>query len=57
MKLEDEIVAEVRKARETYAARFNFDLRLLFEDLKEKEQQNPAPRADLKPLKPHQRGA
>lgn len=53
MKWKDEIVEEVRTAKEAYAARFDFDLARMFEDLKKNEEQNPAPRADLKPLKPH----
>lgn len=52
-KWKDEIVEEVRRAREAYAAKFNYDLALMFEDLKKKETEDPAPRADLKPLKPH----
>jgi hypothetical protein len=50
MKWEDEIVEEVRKAREAYAARFDFDLERMFEDLKKKEERDPTPRARLKPL-------
>jgi len=53
MKWKDEIVEEVRAAREAYAARFDYDLNRMFEDLKAKEANNPARRADLKPLKPH----
>lgn len=34
----DPIVAEVRKAREAHAARFNYDLQAIFRDLKSKEQ-------------------
>ena len=30
---DDPIVAEVRRAREEYAARFNFDLRAIFDNL------------------------
>jgi hypothetical protein len=33
----DPIVEEVRQAREEYAARFGYDLRKIFRDLKEKE--------------------
>ncbi len=54
MKWKDEIVEEVRTAREAYAARFDYDLARMFKDLKNKEQQNPAPHANLKPLKPHE---
>lgn len=34
---EDPVIAEVRRAREAYAARFNFDLAALFEDAKKVE--------------------
>jgi len=33
----DPIVAEVRKAREKYAAKFNFDLDLIFADLQRRD--------------------
>lgn len=36
----DPIVEEVRRAREAYAARFNYDLRAIFRDLKEQERRN-----------------
>jgi hypothetical protein len=49
MKWKDEIVEEVRTARETYAAQFDYDLERMFEDLKSKEEQDPAPRANRKP--------
>jgi hypothetical protein len=55
MKWKDEIVEEVRTAKEAYAARFDYDLKRMVEDLKKHEEQNPAPRANLKPLKPHAR--
>lgn len=35
--LNDEIVDEVRAIREAHAAKFNFDLRAIFEDLKKSE--------------------
>jgi hypothetical protein len=54
---DDPIVAEVRRAREEYAARFNFDLRLIFNDLKRRGEEAarlgqaiiavPAPAPDL----------
>jgi hypothetical protein len=55
MKWKDEIVEEVRAAKEAYAAQFDYDLKRMFEDLKKHEEQNPAPRANLKPLEPHER--
>jgi hypothetical protein len=36
----DPIVDEVRRAREAYAARFNYDLRAIFRDLKEQEKRS-----------------
>ena len=57
MKWKDEIVEEVRTAREAYAAQFDYDLGRMFEDLKKKEEQDLAPRANLKPLKPHEQRA
>jgi hypothetical protein len=53
MKWTDEIVEEVRKAKDAYAAQFDYDLERMFEDLKKKEKENPAPPANLEPLKPH----
>ena len=52
MKWKDPIVEEVRAARDAYAAQFDYDLTRIFEDLKKKEQEDPAPRANLQPLKP-----
>jgi hypothetical protein len=49
MKTHDEIVDEVRASREAYAAQFNFDLRAIFEDLKESEQAHPERLAKLRP--------
>jgi len=36
----DPIVEEVRRVRDAYAARFNYDLRAIFKDLKEQEKQS-----------------
>ena len=52
MKWPDEIVEEVRAAREAYATQFDYDLVRMFEDLKKKEEQNPAPLANLRPVEP-----
>lgn len=46
----DEIVDEVRKARESYAARFDFDVAKMFEDLKRLEKRHPERISDLKPI-------
>jgi len=40
--LNDEIVDEVRAIREAHAAKFNFDLRAIFEDLKKSEAERVA---------------
>ncbi|MGA2591148.1 MAG: hypothetical protein ABSH32_14615 [Bryobacteraceae bacterium] len=57
MKWKDEIVEEVRAARQAYAAQFDYDLTRMFEDLKKKEAQHPERLANLKPLKPSARRA
>lgn len=36
----DEIVEETRREREAYAAKFNYDLEVIYHDLKTKEQQS-----------------
>jgi hypothetical protein len=46
----DEIIDEVRAARQAYAARFGFDIRRIVEDLKAKESKHPERRADLRPV-------
>ena len=38
--MHDPIVEEIRRIRQEHAARFNFDLDAIFEDLKEKERQS-----------------
>jgi hypothetical protein len=35
---QDEIIQEVRANREAYASRFNFDIRAIYRDAKEREQ-------------------
>ena len=35
---DDPIVTEIRKIREAHAARFNYDLRAIYEDIKKQEQ-------------------
>ena len=52
MDWKDEIVEEVRAVRERYSAQFDYDLARMFADLKRKEDQRKAPRADLEPLHP-----
>ncbi len=52
MNLKDEIVEEVRAAREAYAARFNYDLAEMYKDLKAKEQTRGRSIAPLHPVEP-----
>ena len=52
MNLKDEIVEEVRAAREAYAARFNYDLAEMYKDLKAKEQAHSGNIAPLQPVEP-----
>ena len=40
MPWEDPIVEEVRKVRDAYARRFNYDLDAIYRDLKEKERRS-----------------
>lgn len=40
--LNDEIVDEVRAIREAHAAKFNYDLRAIYEDLKKSEAEHMA---------------
>ena len=49
----DEIVEEVRAAREAYAARFDYDVRKIYEDAKAREKASDHPVAHLQPLEPH----
>ena len=48
----DPIVEEVRKAREAHAAKFNYDLRAIYRDLKEKEKRSHWKLASLAPKPP-----
>jgi len=55
---DDPIVAEVRKTREEHAARFNFDLDAIVQDLRDQERisgrtfvQYPARRAEPTPVR------
>jgi hypothetical protein len=52
MNLKDEIVDEVRAAREAYAARFNYDLAEMYKDLKAKERAGGRNIAALQPVEP-----
>lgn len=48
----DPIVEEVRKNREAYAAKFNFNLQAIYEDLKKAEQKSKHKKVSFKPKKP-----
>lgn len=48
----DEIVEEVRKHREAYASKFNFDLQAMYEDLKKAEKKSKYKKITFKPKKP-----
>lgn len=45
----DTIVDETRKAREEYAAKFNYDLEAIYRDLKEKEEKSEREVVSLPP--------
>ncbi len=57
----DPIVEEVRRIRDEYAARFNYDLNAIYRDLKEREQRGEfsvvyrRPRPVRKQPRPHRR--
>jgi hypothetical protein len=53
----DPIVDEVRRARDAYAARFNYDLQAIYRDLKEQEKRSgrkvvPAPKDVVRAVSP-----
>ena len=48
----DPIVEEVRKTREEHAARFDYDLEKIFQDLKEQERQSNRKVVSLPPKRP-----
>ena len=49
---EDEIVEEVRRVRNEYAAKFNHDLEAIYKDIKEQEKKNQRRVVSLPPKKP-----
>ena len=49
---QDEVVEEVRKVRDKYAAKFNYDLDAIYKDIKEQEKQNQSRVVSLPPKKP-----
>jgi len=50
--MKDEIVEQIRKVREEHAAKFNYDLTAIFNDLKQKESRDSHKIASLSPKKP-----
>jgi hypothetical protein len=50
----DPIVEEVRKVREEHAARFDFDLERIFQDLKEQEKKGGRKVVSLPPKRPQE---
>ncbi|MGH9942070.1 MAG: hypothetical protein ACRD9R_06890 [Pyrinomonadaceae bacterium] len=52
--LEDEIVAETRRVREDYAAKFDYDLEAIYRDLQAQEAQSGRPLVTLCPKEPAQ---
>jgi hypothetical protein len=49
---EDPIVEEVRRIRQEHAAKFDYDLRKIYEDLKEQEKQSGRRFVTLPPRRP-----
>ncbi len=56
MNAKDAIVEEVRTAREAHAARFNYDLTAIYEDLKTKEPTGSHPLVSLQAFEPCSHG-
>ncbi len=50
----DEIVEEVRKAREEYAAKFNHDIDAIYKDIKRREAESGREFVSFPPKKPQQ---
>ena len=50
----DEIVDQTRKAREEYAAKFNYDLAAIYDDLKQKEAATKHRVVSLSPKEPNE---
>ena len=50
----DEIVDEIRRVRDEYAARFNYDLDKIFKDVKKQETKSSRKFVSLRPKKPVQ---
>jgi hypothetical protein len=48
----DEIVEEIRRMRDEYAARFNYDLVMIYDDLKEQQTHTEHKIISLPPKKP-----
>lgn len=51
----DPIVEEVRRIRQEYAARFNYDIRAMAQDLKRREQEHPERLVSFSPKPPRNR--
>lgn len=52
--MKDDIVEQIRKVREEHAAKFNYDLAAIFQDIKEQEKQSGREVILLPPKKPVQ---
>lgn len=50
--IDDPIVAEVRRARDEYAKRFNYDLDAICRDLQDKQQQSGRKLVSFPPRRP-----
>ena len=55
--LNDPIVAEVRRIREAYAAKFNYDLEAMVKGLRKQQEKSGRKVVSLKPRKPADRGS
>lgn len=50
--MKDEVVEEVRRVRDAYAAQFNYDLKRIVEDLRRREQESGREYVQLPPKEP-----
>ena len=52
---DDPVVEEVRRIREAYAKKFDYDLNAMAEDLRKREQEHPERLVSYPPKRPHRR--
>jgi hypothetical protein len=53
--ISDPIIEEIRRIRQEHARRFNYDLRAIVDDLRERERQHPERLISLPPKSPRRK--